>query len=168
MSFQITEVPPTGSTASRFALPKTPAGWSSKPADTLALCLNQLAAARTEEAEELLPDRVTVALKRVAVTKTGDYVLVDRGSIVGTPTRVPRRQAKFRRVNLTGGAMIDALFLGEEEAWQSRDETVWQAAREMCEAVRARGRTLRRINDEVARIVALRCGLEVAPDRLPL
>jgi hypothetical protein len=167
MSYEITEVPPTGTNATRYALPITPAGWSAEPCETLAICLNKLAAARIQEAPELLPDRVTVALKRVAITTAGEYVLVDRGNIVGTPTRVPRRLGKFKKERASGGALIDALFLGEQDAWESRDETIWEALREMCAHVRAKGRTLRRLNDETARIVALRCGLEVDPGKLP-
>jgi hypothetical protein len=83
------------------------------------------------------------------------------------PTRVPRRLGKFKKQQLQGGALIDALFLGEQEAWESRDETIWEALREMCAQVGATERTLRRLNDETARVLALRCGLEVDHGKLP-
>jgi hypothetical protein len=158
-SYKLTDVPPAPA-GSRFALPRTAAGWPAEPADALALAYNQLAQARTTEAPELPPATKTVDVFRVAIEQ-GTYVLVSDGQVTGRPTREPVRPGKFARKKLSGGALLDSLFLGEEAYVSYRDNDVWEALLELCEEQRPRGESLRRLNIEVRRLVLLRAGIEM-------
>jgi hypothetical protein len=162
------EVPETGDDRSRFLLAVTPAGQNSTPADTLALVANAAAAQLVKDAPYRAPESKTLALSRVAVTDEGEYVLVARGSVTAPITREPVSRGKFIKKTLEAGPLVDSILLGETGYRDYRDEDCWEALRAVCERERITGRTLRRLNDEMCRILLVRAGIEPChPDKLP-
>lgn len=154
-----------GSDRSRFAVGRLPEGW---PAESTAQAVNQslerILERRKEEAPPITPERQTISLKYVQQID-GEYVLLHRGEITGTPTFANTRPTKFKRLRVGGGALIDELFLTDDSA--IRDDQAWQALRLLAERENVTGFELRRLNDLTAELLALRAGLTVRSDELP-
>jgi hypothetical protein len=161
--------PPTGAPFSgRWEVGYTPVGWTSDPDETMALVAKNLTEDRVRETPARQPERVSVPLL-YAKPIDGAWVLVERGTVTGTPTRVPvELPARARRVGFRPAELIERFLLGEEGVYRSvRDAAIWEALLRYAEGGRLRGRALRDLQDTVARLVCLRHGLEVPTHSLP-
>ena len=163
------ETPPTGSPhRGRWEVRHTPAGWTSGPDETMTLVAKTLTEDRVRETPEREPERVSVPLL-YAKEVGGGWALVDRGTVTGTPTRVPvELPAKARRVGFRPAELIERFLLGEEGVYRTvRDAAIWEALLRYAEGGRLRGGPLRELQDTIARLVCLRHGLVVPIYELP-
>lgn len=166
--YEFRDVPPTGTSKTRFMLSHGPGGATSEPVNIVTLALNVLGLERRAATPSVIPATTTVPLKRVGIdVATGEYVLVDRGSLSRVPTREAVRSGKFVKLDVSGAALLDEVFVGGPAYTMARDEQIWDALRQLAEDVKAEGRTLRLLSDEVACLVALRAGIEVTASGLP-
>jgi hypothetical protein len=167
--YELTTVPPTKSDRSRFALGRLAEGWDSpSPAAAVAQAYERLLIQRQEEAAPIVPEKKTVALKYVRRDAgSGDWVIRNRGSVEAVPTFAGTPPSRFSRLRSTGGALLDELLLGGDAWDKARDDAVWDALRELCEAEFPDGLTLRRLNEAVALALLLRHGIDLRPDQLP-
>jgi len=166
-SYDPATMPPTGGDASRYALGVTPGGFAASGgvAGNVAAIYGNLLAARIAEAKAAPPPMQDVVLKAVVV-RDGSYDLADRGS-VSRPMELESKRPSKRWRKLAGGAFLDSFFLGADAFQSGPDLEVFEAALALSEQLKAKGRSLRSINDSVAVLCCLRAGLSVSADQLP-
>lgn len=161
------DLPPAVGDESRFAVGSLPAGWTpSSVGETVAHVIGSLVEDRAREAASFRVAPVEVKLRAVVRTTGGDYLLADRGSVAGAPRFENRRPGKRWR-KLTGPALLDSLALGGEAFEHAPDLEVWEALRETAARYSLTADALRSLNNAVARLVALRAGLDAHPAHLP-
>ena len=122
--YELTEAPPAPS-GSRFALPKTAAGFSvpGGVAGVVAVEYGHLSKQRRQDAIAHRPSLVSVKLKAVKRTADGGFELVERGEVSALPTYENSRPSlRWRKMEGDGGAFLDSFFLGED-AWKSAPDT---------------------------------------------
>jgi len=160
------ELPEVGDSASsRYALPVYESGRGCTEAEAVASAYATLNITAKRNALPIESPTATVALSLIAIVD-GEYVIRSRGTITGTITTEKTRPGKFGTKNkLTAGALVDAVLRGE--APELRDDQTWNALRDLAENIRATGRGLRGLNDQVAIALAARAGLHVQPNDLP-
>jgi hypothetical protein len=167
-AYDVFTVPETGDQeSSRYQLGVSPGGWSSPPGSTVSLAYNHLTEALVAATPPLTPEQKTVALKRCVRTADG-YVLLDRGSVTASVERVTSRNGRFSACKSKGGALLDEFLRGEAAWTNARDEAIFDALRDLCEAVGATGEEARALSDTIARAVLLRAGILKPPNELPL
>ena len=167
-TYEPTEAPPAPN-GSRFALPKTSAGFSvpGGVAGVVAVEYGNLLEQRRLEAQAHRPAFVNVALKAVKRTADG-FELVERGVLSAVPSwENTRPSLRWRRMEGDGGRFLDSFLLGEDAWEKGPDVEVFDALLSFCEQTKPDGRTLRRLNDLAAVAVAMRAGVSVSLDALP-
>jgi hypothetical protein len=107
----------------------------------------------------------------MAVRSEGEWVLADRGEVSGLMTHERQRPGKLGQVAelvTRPGALLDSFALGELAWERAVDREVWEALRGTCEFHNvAGGDPWRKLNDGVARLIALRAGLSIPVEALP-
>jgi len=161
------EVPDSGDPErSRFLLGRAPGGFDTSEASNFAVAVNHFAEARFKGAERVKPQTATVALKKVARTPEG-YELRERGSVTGPIVVQPCRPARFVKRDLAASAAIESLAMGGKVWSGYADNAVWEELLATADQLQPSGEELRRLNIDVARLICLRAGVIVAPERLP-
>jgi len=164
-AYALESVPEAGDEESRYLLGQTSSGWNvSRRIDSVASAYLQLASRLREKTADLSPAFVEVDLHYVGRRADGSYVLVKRGTVRAIPKKAKTKSGRFSRPSATGGALLDRIFLGEEDA---RDELIWAALLALCSAEAPTGRVLRDLNDATAELMCLRAGLVVDRRSLP-
>src|SRR6266545_2608647 len=114
-AYSLTEVPQAPGGGSRFYLSQTPSGWATDPAAAVGAAFQEFVSARRGNMKPLEPMPITVALK-LAVKVGGEWVLRERGAVVGVPQFASERPGRLGQTKLRGGALLDAFGLGKPEA----------------------------------------------------
>jgi hypothetical protein len=171
-AYSVEDVPKSGSDRSRYALDRLPEGHPSRScAETIAQSYERLLTLRKEQAAALVPERKRIPLKWIGRDpESGEWTIRERGVVDAAPSVAGTAPSRFAKLRSSGGALVDELLLGPDggEAWsKARDEDVWEALRDLCEAEFPDGLTARRLNDAVCAAILLRHGIDVRPDRLP-
>lgn len=159
-TYRVVDLPPrTG--GSRFSLGTGPGGVSlAKPSQAILLAYESLLANRRAEAASrpLLPPLKLVSLKKVIISETGDYELVDSLlTITERPDAEPVGSGRFGKIPKSGGEVLDLCFRGELN--DGTNDQLFAASRELAEQEGFTGRDLRRLNSLISDLVLCRAGI---------
>jgi hypothetical protein len=137
------------------------------PGQALALTAHNLAADRVAQAETFVP-MVEIELFQVALV--GDcYEVEHRCHLVERQTHAKTRPGKVWRGEKVPGALLDSFLLGTPGGAYEKapDREVLLAAAEVAFQHRLFGDDLRRFDNAIAKLLALRAGALIDPSTLP-
>lgn len=165
-------VPPTEDGSTRFGLNSTPTGMTSSPTKTVALIYENLLADRQREAVPDIPPPKPIRFRQVLPpdSKAPDegYRIRERGEIVRVPTVATATSGKFTSIDVNA-AVLDKLFLGDKAITRDlRDSSAYQALKALADQLRPSKPELRKLNDSLACLLALRRGVVITKSELPV